>query len=73
MAAAAPGSIVYRPYAGESDLPSIMALVQSELSEPYVIYTYRYFLHQWYAFYFCTLWRGLLIVCTSIGLTSRFW
>ncbi|KAF8637750.1 hypothetical protein AX17_002608 [Amanita inopinata Kibby_2008] len=24
-----------------------MALVQSELSEPYVIYTFRYFLHQW--------------------------
>ncbi|KAL5525040.1 NAA30 [Sanghuangporus sanghuang] len=24
-----------------------MALVQSELSEPYVIYTYRYFLRQW--------------------------
>ncbi|KAF8622808.1 hypothetical protein AX15_006734 [Amanita polypyramis BW_CC] len=39
--------IVYRQYAGESDLPHIMALVQSELSEPYVIYTFRYFLHQW--------------------------
>lgn len=40
--------IYYRPYVGESDLPSIMALVQSELSEPYIIYTYRYFLQQWY-------------------------
>ena len=40
-------SIVYRPYAGEQDLPAIMALVQSELSEPYVIYTFRYFLHEW--------------------------
>ncbi|GBE87108.1 acyl-CoA N-acyltransferase [Sparassis latifolia] len=40
-------SIVYRQYTGESDLPHIMALVQHELSEPYVIYTYRYFLHQW--------------------------
>jgi peptide alpha-N-acetyltransferase len=39
--------IVYRQYTGESDLPHIMALVQNELSEPYVIYTYRYFLHQW--------------------------
>ena len=39
--------IVYRQYVGESDLPQIMALVQSELSEPYVIYTFRYFLHQW--------------------------
>ncbi|TRM56259.1 acyl-CoA N-acyltransferase [Schizophyllum amplum] len=40
-------SIVYRQYAGEEDLPPIMALVQSELSEPYVIYTFRYFLQQW--------------------------
>jgi peptide alpha-N-acetyltransferase len=40
--------ISYRPYTGEADLPHIMALVQTELSEPYVIYTYRYFLHQWY-------------------------
>ena len=41
-------AILYRQYTGESDLPCIMALVQHELSEPYVIYTYRYFLHQWY-------------------------
>ncbi|KXN92710.1 N-alpha-acetyltransferase 30 [Leucoagaricus sp. SymC.cos] len=39
--------IFYRQYTGEADLPHIMALVQSELSEPYVIYTFRYFLHQW--------------------------
>ncbi|KIM53250.1 hypothetical protein SCLCIDRAFT_139375 [Scleroderma citrinum Foug A] len=39
--------ILYRQYIGEPDLPHIMSLVQSELSEPYVIYTYRYFLHQW--------------------------
>ncbi|KAI0789161.1 acyl-CoA N-acyltransferase [Abortiporus biennis] len=42
-----PMSVEYRPYAGESCLPAIMALVQYELSEPYVIYTYRYFLHHW--------------------------
>ncbi|CAA7262596.1 unnamed protein product [Cyclocybe aegerita] len=40
-------TITYRQYRGEADLPHIMALVQSELSEPYVIYTFRYFLHQW--------------------------
>ncbi|PIL25880.1 hypothetical protein GSI_11633 [Ganoderma sinense ZZ0214-1] len=39
--------IIYRQYSGESELPHIMALVQHELSEPYVIYTYRYFLQQW--------------------------
>lgn len=41
--------ITYRGYIGEGDLPAIMGLVDTELSEPYVIYTYRYFLHQWYA------------------------
>jgi peptide alpha-N-acetyltransferase len=40
-------NIAYRPYRGESDLPTIISLVQSELSEPYVVYTYRYFLRQW--------------------------
>lgn len=40
--------IWYRPYESELDLPSVMALVGSELSEPYVIYTYRYFLVNWW-------------------------
>ncbi|KAG8681318.1 N-alpha-acetyltransferase mak3 [Ceratobasidium sp. 423] len=39
--------ISYRPYAGETDLPAIMTLVQDGLSEPYVVYTYRYFLSSW--------------------------
>jgi GNAT superfamily N-acetyltransferase len=34
-------------YAGEVDLPTVMALVDAELSEPYSIFTYRYFLHTW--------------------------
>ncbi|KAJ7749062.1 acyl-CoA N-acyltransferase [Mycena maculata] len=40
-------SVIYRQYSGEADLSYIMDLVQSELSEPYVVYTFRYFLHQW--------------------------
>jgi hypothetical protein len=43
-------SVVYRQYTGERDLPHIISLVEHELSEPYVIYTYRYFLNQWYVF-----------------------
>ncbi|KAF5381893.1 hypothetical protein D9757_007594 [Collybiopsis confluens] len=39
--------ISYRAYTGEQDLPQVMDLVSSELSEPYVIYTFRYFLCQW--------------------------
>jgi hypothetical protein len=44
-------AIVYQPYTGEGDLAEIMALIDAELSEPYVIYTYRYFLHNWYVSY----------------------
>jgi hypothetical protein len=55
--------IVYRQYVGESDLPHIMALVQNELSEPYVIYTFRYFLHQWSVF--------LLYVWRIMGLNNE--
>ncbi|CAL1713345.1 unnamed protein product [Somion occarium] len=40
-------TVTYRQYAGEDDLNAIMTLVQFELSEPYVIYTYRYFLESW--------------------------
>jgi len=40
-------SISYRLYHGEDDLPCIMDLVHTELSEPYIIYTFRYFLHSW--------------------------
>ena len=43
-------AITYRAYSGEHELPHIISLVQGELSEPYVVYTYRYFLHQWSAF-----------------------
>jgi len=42
-----PEGISYRTYAGERDLPSVINLVQNELSEPYVVYTYRYFLQGW--------------------------
>lgn len=34
-------------YESESDLSIVKSLVDPELSEPYTIYTYRYFLHTW--------------------------
>ncbi|GIL57302.1 hypothetical protein Vafri_12549 [Volvox africanus] len=40
-------SIRYVQYKDENDLPIVMDLVDKELSEPYSIFTYRYFLHQW--------------------------
>lgn len=34
-------------YRNEEDLKNVMRLIEKELSEPYHIYTYRYFLHDW--------------------------
>ncbi|KAJ3083037.1 N-alpha-acetyltransferase 30 [Quaeritorhiza haematococci] len=39
--------IAYVPYENEHQLPAIMRLVSRDLSEPYSIYTYRYFIHHW--------------------------
>ncbi|CAL5226939.1 g9821 [Coccomyxa viridis] len=39
--------IQYRQYCGEEDIHYVMNLVDNELSEPYSIFTYRYFLHSW--------------------------
>eukprot|EP00878_Enallax_costatus_P035890 GHUV01040138.1.p2 GENE.GHUV01040138.1~~GHUV01040138.1.p2 ORF type:complete len:163 (+),score=46.97 GHUV01040138.1:413-901(+) len=41
------GVISYRQYKDEHDLPSVMELIDRSLSEPYSVFTYRYFLHQW--------------------------
>lgn len=34
-------------YKDENDLKEIIILINDELSEPYSIYTYRYFLRTW--------------------------
>ncbi|CAI5494888.1 unnamed protein product [Closterium sp. Naga37s-1] len=42
------GAIAYDAYRSEeADLAAVMRLVQCELSEPYSVFTYRYFLHHW--------------------------
>nr|XP_046914158.1 N-alpha-acetyltransferase 30-like [Dermatophagoides farinae] len=40
-------SIEYICYKNETQMPDIMRLIQKDLSEPYSIYTYRYFIHNW--------------------------
>eukprot|EP01025_Chloroclados_australasicus_P017507 TRINITY_DN1893_c0_g1_i3.p2 TRINITY_DN1893_c0_g1~~TRINITY_DN1893_c0_g1_i3.p2 ORF type:complete len:199 (-),score=24.24 TRINITY_DN1893_c0_g1_i3:521-1117(-) len=37
----------FKQYGGESDLGHVMSLIDNELSEPYTVFTYRYFLHNW--------------------------
>lgn len=39
--------IVFIQYENELQMPMIMKIIQKDLSEPYSIYTYRYFIHNW--------------------------
>ncbi|XP_062082631.1 N-alpha-acetyltransferase MAK3 [Humulus lupulus] len=50
--------IEYVSYGGEHHLPLIMGLVDSELSEPYSIFTYRYFVYLWPQLSFLAFHRG---------------
>lgn len=42
-----PERIRYVGYESELQMPDIMRLITKDLSEPYSIYTYRYFIHNW--------------------------
>ncbi|KAI8885439.1 N-acetyltransferase MAK3-like protein [Backusella circina FSU 941] len=39
--------IKYHEFSSELQLPSIIHLIENDLSEPYTVYTYRYFIHNW--------------------------
>ncbi len=39
--------VTYVEFKSELQMPDIMRLIQKDLSEPYSIYTYRYFIHNW--------------------------
>lgn len=39
--------ISYGTYEGEAQLENLTRLISKDLSEPYSIFTYRYFLHTW--------------------------
>ena len=38
--------VTWRTFRDEADLAQIMKMMTRDLSEPYPIYTYRYFVHQ---------------------------
>ncbi|KAK4341550.1 hypothetical protein RND71_040051 [Anisodus tanguticus] len=53
--------IEYVSYGGEHHLPLIMNLVDEELSEPYSIFTYRYFVYLWPQLSFMAFHKGKCI------------
>lgn len=55
--------ITYKVYESELELPSIMKLIQKDLSEPYSIYTYRYFIHNWPKLCYLALYENRCIGC----------
>ncbi|KAL3643948.1 N-alpha-acetyltransferase mak3 [Castilleja foliolosa] len=58
--------IEYVSYGGEHHLPLIMNLVDQELSEPYSIFTYRYFVYLWPQLSFLAFDKGKcvgMVVC----------
>ncbi|XP_053680732.1 N-alpha-acetyltransferase 30A [Anopheles nili] len=56
-----PVEITYEVYESERQMPAIMALIQKDLSEPYSIYTYRYFIHNWPKLCFLALHQGTYV------------
>ena len=57
--------LVYSTYTGETELQAIMNLIDSTLSEPYSIFTYRYFINTWPSL--CILTRSRPIGSTEQG------
>jgi len=47
MADISQSDVTYIMYESELNMPDIIRLIQKDLSEPYSIYTYRYFIHNW--------------------------
>ena len=47
LAAVSLTPVTYLSYSNETQMALIMRLIQKDLSEPYSIYTYRYFIHNW--------------------------
>lgn len=57
--------VPYDPAQEATQLESVRELISSELSEPYSIYVYRYFLYQWGDL--CYLASGALLCNRSLG------
>ncbi|KAF8455697.1 acyl-CoA N-acyltransferase [Terfezia claveryi] len=59
-----PSEIIYSRYASHLEpslLPAIRSLISADLSEPYSIYVYRYFLYQWGDLCFLASHNGAII------------
>ena len=53
-------SVVIVQYSSEDQLKLLTPLIEKDLSEPYSVYTYRYFIHNWSQLCFVVYRRGRL-------------
>jgi len=53
-------SVVIVQYSSEDQLKLLTPLIEKDLSEPYSVYTYRYFIHNWPQLCFLVCRRGRL-------------
>ena len=58
-----PDKITYRPFESEEDLQVIVKMMKQALSEPYPIYTYRYFVQKWPELTIMAMYEGECIGC----------
>jgi peptide alpha-N-acetyltransferase len=53
--------IVYLDYTDESMISEIQSLVAKDLSEPYSVFTYRYFLQAWPSLCICAFHQNIMV------------
>lgn len=61
-----PENIRYVNYESETQMPHIMDLMDKDLSEPYSVYTYRYFINDWRNLCFMVSNHGISIVSSIL-------
>lgn len=66
--------VTYVVYESEKQMPDIMRLITKDLSEPYSIYTYRYFIHNWpkLCFLVSILLRNSMLCNRGCGISALF-
>lgn len=66
-------NLTYVGYESELQMEAIMALITKDLSEPYSIYTYRYFIHNWPKLCFLVSWREIEVMNNEINDENFTW
>lgn len=64
--------LYFETFSDERDLEPIIKLVEQDLSEPYSIYTYRFFIYEYPKMCIMVIVRWVTLKCILICLSSLF-